>query len=95
MFLILNSRKKPIFWKLIAVLRNDENLIYIEIDNLKKGNIISKKKRGWRSFESISSKVYDEEIKNINDSNDLRKKDKKTNLWYEACLEFLLYDYNL
>ena len=98
MFLILNSRKKPIFWKLIAVLRNEENLLYIEIDNLKKGNIISKKKRGWRSFESISSqyyKVYDEEIKNINDSNDLRKKDKKTNLWYEACLEFLLYDYNL
>ena len=40
MFLILNSRKKPIFWKLIAVLRNDENLIYIEIDNLKKGNLL-------------------------------------------------------
>ena len=42
---------------------------YIEIDNLKKGNIIYKKKRGWRSFESISIpyyKVYDEEIKKIN-----------------------------
>ena len=50
------------------------------------------------SFESISSpyyKVYDEEIKKINDSNDLRKKDIITNLWYEACLEFPLYDYDL
>ena len=65
--------------KLFAVLRNEENLLYIEIDNSKKGNIFSKKKIIWRSFERISSpyyKVYDEEIKKINDSNDLRKKDK-------------------
>ena len=62
---VLNSKfnKKPTFWKLLAVLRNEENL-----DNLKKGNIISKKKRGWRSFESISSpyyKVYDEKSKKL------------------------------
>ena len=84
--------------EIVTYLRNDENLLYIEIDNLKKGNIFSKKKRGMRSFESISSpyyKVYDEEIKKINDSNDLRKKDIITNLWYEACLEFPLYDFDL
>ena len=64
--------------EIVTYLRNDENLLYIEIDNLKKGNIFSKKKIIWRSFERISSpyyKVYDEEIKKINDSNDLRKKD--------------------
>jgi hypothetical protein len=68
---------------LLAVLRNNENLLYIEII-IKKGNIFSKKKRGMLSFESISSpyyKVYDfEGIKKINDSNDLRKKDIITNL---------------
>ena len=82
---------------MLAVLRNNENLLYIEII-IKKGNIFSKKKRGMLSFESISSpyyKVYDEEIKKINDSNDLRKKDIITNLWYGACLEFPLYDYDL
>ena len=64
---------------MLAALRKDENLLYIENGNLKKGNLFSKKKRSWRAFESISSpyyKVYDEEIKKINDSNDLRKKDK-------------------
>ena len=83
---------------MIAVLRNEENLLYIEII-IKKGNIFSKKKRGMLSFESISSpyyKVYDfEGIKKINDSNDLRKNDKITNLLNEACLEFPLYDYDL
>ena len=68
---------------MLAVLRNNENLLYIEII-IKKGNIFSKKKRGMLSFESISSpyyKVYDfEGIKKINDSNDLRKKDIITNL---------------
>ena len=67
--------------------------------NNNKNNIFSKKKRGMLSFESISSpyyKVYDfEGIKKINDSNDLRKKDIITNLWYGACLEFPLYDYDL
>ena len=83
---------------MLAALRKDENLLYIENGNLKKGNSFSKKKRSWRAFESISSpyyKVYDEEIKKINDSNDLRKKDIITNLWYEACLEFPLYDFDL
>ena len=83
---------------MLAVLGDNENLLYIEII-IKKGNIFSKKKRGMLSFESISSpyyKVYDfEGIKKINDSNDLRKKDIITNLWYGACLEFPLYDYDL
>ena len=83
---------------MLAVLRNNENLLYIEII-IKKGNIFSKKKRGMLSFESISSpyyKVYDfEGIKKINDSNDLRKNYKITNLLYEECLEFPLYDYDL
>lgn len=42
-------------------------------------------------------KAYDEEIKKINDSNDLRQKEKIINLWYEACLEFpymiMIYNY--
>lgn len=44
---VLKSKfnKKPTFWKLLAVLKKDENLLYIEVDNLKKGNIIAKKKR--------------------------------------------------
>ena len=78
---VLNSKfnKKLSFWKLLAVLINEENLLYIEIDNWKKGNIISKKKRWIRTFETITSpyyKKYEEEIQKINESNDLRKKEK-------------------
>ena len=73
---------------MIAVLRNYENLIYIEINNLKKSNLL-------KVYLVPYYKVYDEEIKKINDSNDLRKKDIITNLWYGACLEFPLYDYDL
>ena len=94
----MKFNKKAIFWKLLFVLRKDESLLYIEIDSLKKGNIFPKKKRVWRSFERISTpyyKFYDEENKKNNDLNDLRKKDKIINLWYEACLEFPLYDYEL
>ena len=63
---VLNSKfnKKLSFWKLLAVLINEENLLYIEIDNWKKGNIISKKKE------------VDQKFWNYNESNDLRKKEK-------------------
>ena len=98
---VLNSKfnKKPSIWKLFAGLINDENLLYIKIDNIKK-NIGSerKKKRGIKSFKDTAIPYYnkyDEEIKKISESDDLNKREKIINVWYQACLEFPLYDLDL
>ena len=73
--------------------------MYIKIDNIKK-NIGSgkKKKRRLKSFKELATPYYnkyDEEIKRISDSNDLDKREKIINVWYQASLEFPLYDLDL
>ena len=95
---ILNSKfnKKPSIWKLLAELINDENFLYIKIDNIKK-DIGSgrKKKRGFKSFKELATPYYnkyDEEIKSISDSNDLNKREKIINVCYQASLKFPFYD---
>ena len=98
---ILNSKfnKKPSIWKLFAELINDENLLYIKIDNIKKNIGFDKqKKRGIKSFKDVAIPYYnkyDEEIKKISDSNAPNKREKIINVWYQACLEFPLYDEDL
>ena len=67
--------------------------IYYILKKIIKKTIIKfpKKEIGY-FFESISSpyyKVYDEEIKKINDSNDLRKKEKITNYGMKHVLNSL------
>ena len=96
---ILNSKfnSKPSIWKFINVIRNEENSLLIEINNIKNGVNFKKKKRGIPSFEYMTKKyydIYDEEISKIIDSNLESKKDKILNIWYKALLEFPLYDYN-
>ena len=78
---ILNAKfnSKPTIWKLINVIRNEENSLLIEINNIKNGVNFKKKKRGIPSFEYMTKKyydIYDEEISKINDSNQESKKEK-------------------
>ena len=95
---ILNSKfnKKPSIWKLLSVLKDEENKLKLDIINLRNGNI--KKKRGIPSFEYITKKYYDkyqEKIASINNSNSNNKIKEIINVWYEAALELPLYEYSV
>ena len=95
---ILNSKfnYKPSIWKFINVIRNEENSLLIEINNIKNGDNFKMKKRGTPSFEYIMKKYYDiyeEEIGKINASNLESIKDEILKIWYKALIESHLYNY--
>ena len=79
------------------MIRNEENSLLIEINNIKNGDNFKMKKRGTPSFEYVTKKyydIYDEEICKINASNLDSKKDEILKIWYQALLEFPLYNYS-
>ena len=77
---ILNSKfnRKPTIWKFINIIRNEENNLRIEINNIKKYIMFKRKKRlKLISYEKMTKKYYDcydESIKKINDSNSNHKR---------------------
>ena len=93
----LNSKfnSKPSIWKFISVIREEENNLEQEIENIRKG-LIKRKKRiaKFKDFIKPYYNSYDEAINKINNSNINNKHMKLVNLWYEAALELPLYDYN-
>ena len=96
---VLNSKfsSKPTFWKFISILKQEEYNLNIELENIKNGNI-KYKKRGVKSFESVCKKYYDDydlKISNILNSDSNNKEDQIIMLWYNACLDFPLYNDNL
>ena len=91
----LNSKfnSKPSIWKFISVLRDEENKLKLEIENLRNDEIVKKRKR--IDIKVIMKKyydVYDERINKINNDNIDNKHEELVNLWYEAALELPLYD---
>ena len=98
---VLNGKfnNKPTIWKFISVIKTEENNLELEIENIKNGEILLKrKKRGIKSFKLTMMKYYDaidEKIKKINDSMSLNKHTDIVNIWYESLLVLPLYDYNV
>ena len=97
---ILNSKfnSKPSIWKFISVIRGEEELLRLEINRVREGEIVGrKKKKGIISFEKQCLKYYDNidnDIKKIKNSNSENKEDLILNIWYNALLDFPIYDYN-
>ena len=94
----LNSKfnSKPSIWKFISVLRDEENKLKLEIENIRNGEFVKKRKR--IAFKVIMKKyydVYDERINKINNDNLNNKQEELVKLWYEAALELPLYDYSI
>ena len=86
----LNSKfnSKPSIWKFISVIREEENNLVKEMENIRNG-VIKRKKRivKFKDFIKPYYNSYDEAINKINYSNNNNKHMKLVNLWYEATLE--------
>ena len=96
---VLNSKfpSKQTFWKFISILKQEEYNLNIELENIKNGNI-KYKKRGVKSLKSVCKKYYDDydlKISNILNSDSNNKENQIIMLWYNACLDFPLYNDNL
>ena len=85
--------------KFISVIKTEEYNLELEIENIKNGVfLLKRKKRGIKSFELTMKKYYDvidDKIKKINESHSLIKHQYIVNVWYEAALVLPLYDYNV
>ena len=98
---VLNGKftNKPTIWKFISVIKTEENILELEIENIKNGeSLIKRKKRGVKNFELTMKKyydAYDEKIRKINNSMSLTKHSDLVNVWYDAALVLPLYDYNI
>ena len=94
----LNSKfnSKPSIWKFISVIREEENNLVKEINNIRNG-LVKRKKRivKFKDFMQTYYSSYDETINKINNSNINNKHMKLVNFWYEVALELPLYDYNV
>ena len=92
-------KNKPTIWKYISLTKKEENNLELEIENIKNGEILLKRKnRGIKSFALTKKKYYDvidNKIKKINESHSLTKHQYIVNVWYKAALVLPLYDYNI
>lgn len=97
---VLNSmyNSKPTIWKFISIIREEEEEIRLKIFNIREGEFNLRKKKFY-SFKQICLKSYDTISKNIEEVNnsdigDDIKKEKILNIWYDALLDFPIYDFN-
>ena len=89
---------KPTIWKFISIIRDEEEELRLKIVSIREGEFNLRKKKCY-SFKQICLKSYDTISKNIEDVNnsdigDDNKKEKILNIWYDALLDFPIYDIN-
>ena len=97
---VLNSmfNSKPTIWKFISIIREEEEELRLKIFSIREGEFNLRKKKFY-SFKQICLKSYDTISKNIEEVNnsdigDDIKKEKILNIWYDALLDFPIYDFN-
>ena len=89
---------KPTIWKFISIIRDEEEELRLKIVSIREGEFNLRKKKFY-SFKQICLKSYDiisKKIEDVNNSDigDDIKKEKKLNIWYDALLDFPIYDIN-